>query len=74
MRKRRSHFPAPPSGSGWKNWLQLLFLVMVLLGVLVVMGRLGDSSAGCFMLLTDDGGAQVVTDTVAPQTKVLPSN
>ncbi len=60
MRRQRLPLPERPPGPAWKPWFQLAFLVFALVALLVMMSRIGDTSAGCFMILTEEQAAESV--------------
>lgn len=54
MRRRRAPLPRRAPASSWKPWFQLAFLIFALVALLLMMARVGDTSAGCFMMLTEE--------------------
>ena len=62
MKRRRAPLPRHAPASSWKPWFQLAFLIFALAALLLMMTRIGNTSAGCFMMLTDEPAAETAAE------------
>lgn len=61
---------AESRGPGPMTWLQLAVMLVALVGLLLVIPKLGSGSAGCFMQLTETPDAVAPAPAEAPTTSV----